>query len=100
MELIDKAELVAEIKKLKGQLLRDTGSFLISMQTISKDEAYNAVISLLDTLEVKENKEVNWTEEIIKAHEENGWQYPENFALLEDVARHFYNLGLKAKKEE
>lgn len=99
MELIDKAYLVAGINKLKGQLLRDTGSFLISMQTISKDEAYNAVISLLDTLEVKENKEVNWTEEIIKAHEENGWQYPDNFALLEDVARHFYNLGLKAKKE-
>lgn len=82
MELIDKAYLVAGINKLKGQLLRDTGSFLISMQTISKDEAYNAVISLLDTLEVKENKEVNWTEEIIKAHEENGWQYPDNFALL------------------
>jgi len=99
MELIDKAELVSEIKKLKGQLLRDTGSFLISMQTISKDEAYNAVLSCIDNLEVKESKEVNWTEEIIKAHEENGWQYPDNFALLEDVARHFYKLGLKTRKE-
>ena len=54
MELIDKAAVVAEIEKLKGQLLRGACSSQISMETSCKEEAYNEVLSILDTLEVKE----------------------------------------------
>ena len=53
MELIDKAAVVAKIEELKGQLLRGACSSQISMETSCKEEAYNEVLSILDTLEVK-----------------------------------------------
>lgn len=54
VHLIDKDALVAEIEKLKGQLLYGSCSSQISMQTYCKEEAYNEVLSCLDTLEVRE----------------------------------------------
>ena len=53
-EYIDKSAVVAEIEKLKGQLLRGACSSQISMETYCKEEAYDEVLSFLDTLEVKE----------------------------------------------
>ena len=53
-QYIYKSALVAEIEKLKGQLLRGACSSQISMETRCKEEAYNEVLSYLDTLEVKE----------------------------------------------
>lgn len=53
-QYIDKSAVVAEIEKLKGQLLRGACSSQISMQTYCKEEAYDEVLSFLDTLEVKE----------------------------------------------
>ena len=51
-QYIDKFAVIAEIEKLKGQLLRGACSSQISMQTRCKEEAYNEVLSFLETLEV------------------------------------------------
>ena len=53
-QYINTSAVVAEIEKLKGQLLRGACSSQISMETSCKEEAYNEVLSFLDTLEVKE----------------------------------------------
>ena len=53
-QYIKKSALVAEIEKLKGQLLRGACSSQISMQTRCKEESYDEVLSFIDTLEVKE----------------------------------------------
>ena len=53
-QYIPKSALVAEIEKLKGQLLRGACSSQIYMQTRCKEESYDEVLSFLDTLEVKE----------------------------------------------
>lgn len=105
MELIDKDAVMAEIDERLHKYEKEYEELAryeiwISAKEIElKFKELKNFRSFLDTLEVKETKEVNWTEEIIKAHEENGWLYPDDFALLEDVARHFYNLGLNARKE-
>ena len=54
MELIDKDVLAAEIERLKGLLLKGACSSQISMQTNCKEEAYNEILSFINTLEVKE----------------------------------------------
>ena len=53
-QYIPKSALVAEIEKLKGQLLRGACSSQIYMQTRCKEESYDEVLSFIDTLEVKE----------------------------------------------
>ena len=54
MKLIDKDRITAEIERLKGQLVRGACASQVSMETNCKVEAYNEVLSFLDTLEVKE----------------------------------------------
>lgn len=54
MKLIDKSAIVAEIEKLKGLLLKGACASQISMQANCKEEAYNEILSFLDTLEVKD----------------------------------------------
>lgn len=54
IKLLNKEKVVAEIEKLKRQLLRGACSSQISMETNCKEEAYDEVLSFLDTLEVKE----------------------------------------------
>lgn len=53
-QYVSKAALVTEIEKLKGQLLKGACSSQISMQTHCKEEAYDEVLSFLNTLEVKD----------------------------------------------
>ena len=52
--LIDKSALVAEIEKKKKLLPWGSCASQISMECNCKNEAYDDVISLLNTLEVKE----------------------------------------------
>ena len=103
MKLIDKDALVAEIEKLKGQLLRGACSSQISMQTRCKEEAYNEVLSFLDTIEAKE---VDLEQEIHQhINDCLDIKFPTtNIKMIEkDVeytARKFFELGLKAQKGE
>ena len=65
-QYIDKSAVVAEIEKLKGLLLKGACASQISMQTNCKEEAYNEILSFLDTLEVKnaeESKNQEWSAE-------------------------------------
>ena len=89
MKLIDKATVVAEIKKLKGQLLYGACSSQIAMETRCKEEAYNEVLSFLDTLEVKEvDFEKEW---------EEYFKYRGDVATvnIKHLAKHFFELGMK-----
>ena len=101
-QYISKSAVVAEIEKLKGQLLRGACSSQISMETSCKEEAYNEVLSILDTLEVKEVKEEpsdNLEEEIDKELHENWYGEYINLDIFRESAKHFFELGLKAKGE-
>ena len=91
VHLIDKDALVAEIEKLKGQLLYGSCSSQISMQTYCKEEAYNEVLSCLDTLEVKEMDLEKEYKDFIKN---------DNGRSMFETAKHFFELGIKAQKGE
>lgn len=48
----DKVQKIREeVEKLKSQLLRGACSSQIAMETICKEEAYNEVLSILDTMQ-------------------------------------------------
>lgn len=53
-QYIDKSVVLEEIEKLKGQLLYGACSSQIAMETRCKEEAYDEVLSFINTLEVKE----------------------------------------------
>ena len=92
MKLIDKDALVAEIKKhqaiwdgmdddyCKGQRL-----------------AYSDVISFLDTLEVRE---VDLEKELDFVKDAYYYFTSDERSSMKKVARHFFELGLKAQKGE
>ena len=104
MKYIDADRLKAEIEQLKGQLIRGACAAQIEMETNCKDEAYNEVLAILDSLQ-QEHSKVDLDEETIREEfhtidhqcfEEGieGWQREKL------IARYFYKLGLNAKKEE
>lgn len=49
--LIDKNALIAEIKKLKSNLMYGACSSQIAMEARCKKEAYNEVLAILDTMQ-------------------------------------------------
>lgn len=53
----------AEIKRLKSQLLRGACSSQVAMETRCKEEAYNEVLAILDTLQEEPVSE-EWIEEL------------------------------------
>jgi len=96
MKLIDKDALVAEIEKLKGQLLRGACSSQISMQTRCKEESYDEVLSFLDTLEVKE---VDLDKEIDRVWDDTSDKFFEGcWEEFENIAKHFFELGMAVSK--
>ena len=97
MKLIDKAAVVAEIEKLKGQLLHGSCSSQISMQTYCKEEAYDEVLSYLDTLEVKE---VVLEREVADYIEQHKRELSSGYFDIRRIARHFFVLGLNKAKGE
>ncbi len=92
-QYIDKSAVVAEIKRRK-ELVSDpilSGNDLM----IGERNAYFNLLSFLDTLEVKE---VDLEKEIKKYIKDNicGYCVPG----VEETAKHFFELGLKAQKRE
>ena len=51
MKLIDKDALVAEIEKLKSNLLYGACASQVAMENRCKEEAYNEVLAILDTMQ-------------------------------------------------
>lgn len=102
MELIDKADVVAEIKRIMDAENESINSFEHHRNTSEKQQ-YNArmallerILFLLNTLEVKDvnlEKEI----ELIKGdYEQVDVAWNDDFDF---IARHFFELGLKAKGE-
>lgn len=89
MELIDKDALIAEIEKRRGKNARNKLNLAASFED-------NYLLSFIDTLEVKEVKEVNLDMEI-NLWVKNLHKVP-NFEELNKFAKHFFELGLKTKE--
>ena len=106
-QYVDKSALLARIKKLKmdiGNIFNEYDEGFWEGRTTAFDD----VICALDTLEVKEvdlDKEIK--EQIDKYYENCNKKLEEmgeddndiSFLTLDGFARHFYELGLKAKGE-
>ena len=102
-KLIDKDALAREIENLKSNLIYGACASQIAMETRCKEEAYNEVLSYLDTLEVKEvdlNKEIYDAEKRFGDIDEMGGYrillFDDEFR---DVLRHFFELGLKKARK-
>ena len=96
-QYIDKDALVAEIERriketkekweLPNHLVTATGQGILM--------GYNNILSLLETLEVKE---VNLEKDVDAILETNDWNYDK--IDFYEFAKHFFELGLKAQKGE
>ena len=95
MELIDKAAVVAEIERRATFFLNES-----KKKTTSDDSscavALYGLLSFLDTLEVKE---VDLEHEIEKVKKMQRNFEIKNDTIIEFCAKHFFELGLKAKGE-
>ena len=107
MKYIDADRLKAEIDRLKAETEKRMhicdGIFERDSDTYyqGKAVAYQETLSLIDSLQ-HEQTEVDLEEEMDRFFEEMSIQEHEN--IFEDtyqmIARHFYELGLKAKEEK
>jgi hypothetical protein len=93
MKLIDKDALVAEIERLKADALQKKSQCKRSglERMVHQISAYNKMLAFISTLEVKE---VDLKKEYEKYYEQE--RYIQTFKL----AKHFFELGLKAQKGE
>ena len=109
---INKDKVIEELKKRieKYKILHSNSQLNLSKIALKENivEYYN-FLSFLDTLEVKEvdlEKEIK--EQIDKYYENCNKKLEEmgeddndiSFLTLDDFARHFYELGLKAQKDK
>lgn len=103
MKLIDKDKIVAEIETCYNECLK-RAKIIDSDYWNAKADAYRNMLTIIDSLEVKE---VDLEKEI------NEWQgceafpegiditpLPKAMEIVEKTAKHFFELGLKAQKGE
>jgi len=104
--LIDKAAVVAEIERRKHKLLDNIMFERDKEWVVRTAHQLNRILLFLDTIEVKE---VNLEKELIEWHKEHfkkdgtfigmsGFYLTNNSQM--DIAKHFFELGLKALKGE
>ncbi|MBO7730930.1 MAG: hypothetical protein J6S67_00205 [Methanobrevibacter sp.] len=101
MKLIDKAAVVAEIER-RIILLENNSDGIISMLASGMFvNEYKDLLSFLDTLEVKEvdlekEKDDYWNK---LCDSEFGELLERDAKWFDDIAEHFFELGLKTKGE-
>lgn len=103
MKLIDKDRVVAEIEKR----IKETESMQPKFDQFwaGQISAFKGVLKILDTLEVKEvnlEKEIeSWRHNHFhgRRDKEASGEYLERVSQL-DLAKHFFELGIKAQKRE
>lgn len=100
MKLIDKDIIVAEIeKRLNANGAFDTSFDTAYTEDVGMCNAYKSILSFVDNLETKEvdlEREIKlykMRNPIIEHREGSLYDY------MSDVAKHFFELGLKAQKE-
>ena len=111
-QYIDKDALVAEIERIKEDALQKKGQCKRRglERIMHQIGAYNKILSFLDTLEVKE---VDLEEEFADFLEKENAYVDDNSVIsyyngssfnhaydIYPLAKHFFNLGLKAQKGE
>lgn len=101
---IPSEKLIAEIKRLKGQLIRGACAAQMAMETNCKDEAYNEVLSFITSLQQEQQAVAISYEKELKEWMDYGPHTCYPWTSIPDAikftAEHFYNLGLNARKEE
>ena len=91
-QYINKSAAVAEIEKLKGKI-SDSSSYCNGWQ--------HALRMLEIELNTLETKEVDLQSEIDRVWDNTSDNFSEDgWKEFEDIAKHFFELGLKAKKGE
>ena len=96
-QYIDKASIVAEIKRRLSLLEGGTGHPEALKRVEGVIKGYKSILSFLDALEVKE---VNLNKEISQFIDANFGKATIGHKLsLRRVAKHFFELGLKTKGE-
>jgi hypothetical protein len=111
--LIDKATIVAELERRKSELqsrIAELSTFESNTLGLFQEvDLYNDILSFLDTLETKEVDLEKELENLIEKEKAfvtdnreikyyNGDSFNHIYEL-EFIAKHFYELGLKARKE-
>ena len=98
-QYIDKSALVAEIDRRLSLLENGTGDSEVMKRVEGVIKGYKSILSFIYTLEMKG---VALEKEIDDAFLENKCNITDNVSLAEFVriARHFFELGLKAQKGE
>ena len=100
MKYIDSEKLIAEIGRRKKSI--DECPFIeaefgAEMRREGKIQAYNEILSLITSLQ-QEQPEVELEKEIDVWYNTMG--IPVTADALKETARHFYELGLNARKED
>ena len=89
MELIDKSALVVEIEKRREKNAKNKLNLVASFED-------NYLLSFINTLEVKE---VNLDKELDFVKDAYYYFTSDEKSSMKKVAKHFFELGLKAKGE-
>ena len=92
MELIDKEKVIKEVKKVYDEGYKFLPSGLVESVDDFKDE----LLRVLDTLETKE---VDLDNELDFVKDAYYYFTSDERSSMKKVARHFFELGLKAKVE-
>lgn len=108
-KFIDAVKLIAEINEIivtvKVKNHPDEFGSIEQCMASAEIEALNLTLDCIKELQ-HEQPEVDenfFFDEILYVFDSNGWLPPkseESMNVLETIARHFYELGLNAKKEE
>jgi len=109
MKLIDKDKVAAELKKRKAEAESNCGSYKSYEKHIYRNDCivdfYEEFLEILDSLETKDvdlEKELERLDSLLYDLDGIAIAGTSSYLTVEDVkyiARHFYELGLKAKEE-
>lgn len=98
-QYLEKSALVAEIEKRLSLLEGGTGHPETMKQVEGVIKGYKSILSFLDTLKTKEvnlDKEFEWFLDEVEGMPRM-WHSDEQIEWAKDIARHFYELGLRTK---
>lgn len=110
--MTDKVQKIREeVERLKSQLLRGACSYQITMETCCKEEAYDKVLAILDTMQEEPASEELEEAAIEYSGKEShpfnnafkagaNWQKEKDAKLIINVKEDGYRLGLATMKQQ
>ena len=88
--MTDKEKFRKEVEKLKSNLIHGACASQIAMETRCKEEAYNEVLAILDTIQEEPVSE-DLKEEITRYFSKNPIKHLTDWPALKNTALHFAN---------